>query len=83
MATTSNDYAYRFDEVSFGIAVRELREKLGITQKALGQMIGVSGSHLSSIETAENGASLTLKTFLSLCVMIDLAPAYFFTMERV
>jgi len=82
MTITYADFRFRFDEVSLGIAVREKRVLQALTQRELGEIVNLAGGTISQIETAENGSSLTINTFLRLCVWLDVSPHMFFTLEK-
>ncbi|WP_329216798.1 helix-turn-helix transcriptional regulator [Streptomyces sp. NBC_01485] len=47
-------------QAAFGARLRAAREALGLTQEALGEQMGYSGTHLSSVETGRKSPTLRL-----------------------
>lgn len=83
MAVRISEYRYFFDDVQFGIDVREQRRLLSITQQELADLCDLEvGSSVSRMERGEVDNSLTLTTFLKICEVLDLAPGYYFDMAR-
>ena len=67
-----------FDDVQFGIAVKDARLALGITQRELAHRIGYKdGQSICSVEVARASESMTLRRYADLCAELDLNPTYF------
>ena len=49
-----------FDQMRFGIRIREGREKMGLTQEELAEKVGVSKQHICRIETGYRTCSYDL-----------------------
>lgn len=79
MAVTVNEYRYFFDDVQFGIDVREARRQLRVYQQQVADLAGLeSGTVISRIERGQVDNSLTLTSFLKICEVLDLKPGYYF-----
>lgn len=61
--------------LAFGEAVRQAREELGITQTALGRIVGCTQENVKKIE--QIGVSPRSKFFLPLCEQLGLNPFAF------
>ena len=61
--------------LAFGEAVRQAREELGITQTALGRIVGCTQANVKQIE--QIGVSPRSKYFLPLCEELGLNPFAF------
>lgn len=61
--------------LAFGEAVRQAREELGITQTALGRIVGCTQANVKQIE--QIGVSPRSKFFLPLCEQLGLDPFAF------
>lgn len=82
MTIQYTDYRYIFDDVDFGIAVRNYRHAQRLTQLELGEMIGYrSGVTINMIERGRMTGGLPIASFLALCQLMDANPMNFFTME--
>ena len=62
------------DYTAIGDRIRQRRSELKITQEKLGYMVGVSNSHISSIERAEKTPSLD--TLLLICGALGISTDY-------
>lgn len=83
MTTTYGQYDWVFDEVQFGIDVREARRELGTTQKELAAVLGYSSAGvLNVIERGRDKGQLKIADFLKLCNFLELKPEKYFTVER-
>ncbi|WP_371271354.1 helix-turn-helix transcriptional regulator [Streptomyces sp. yr375] len=52
-------------EAAFGARPRSAREALGMAQEALGEQMGHSGTHLSSVETGRKSPTLRSRAVLT------------------
>lgn len=78
MATIWGDYTYVFDDVSFGIAVKEARMAKEMTQEQLAAILGhTSGHTISRLEVATYQNSITLRDYLILCNFLSIPPTAF------
>lgn len=71
-----------FNDVNFGIAVRERRLQLGMSQRELGACLGYQGSYISNIECARKESGLSLMDFVKLCNRLELHTYEFFDTEE-
>jgi transcriptional regulator with XRE-family HTH domain len=70
-----SDKAVLKSALAFGEAVRQAREELGLTQTALGRLVGCTQENVKKIE--QIGASPRSKFFLPLCEELGLNPFSF------
>lgn len=79
---TVTEYDMIFDDVQFGIDVRQRRESAGMSQNELAAILGyTTGGMISKIETASYSQFLNMRDFLKLCNRLELSPAEYFDME--
>lgn len=71
-----------FNDVNFGIAVRERREQLGMTQNELAACLGYQGGYISNIENARKESTLNLLDFVKLCNRLELHTYEFFDTQE-
>jgi transcriptional regulator with XRE-family HTH domain len=69
------------EQKRFGLRVRELRKKAGLTQEALGERAGVNYKFVGGIERGEENPSLAVLRGLARGLNVDLAD--FFEVEHV
>ncbi len=60
-------------KVAFGIRLRQLREKRGVSQEQLAQMVGMDRSYVGSVERGERNVSL--ENICKLAAGLAVAPA--------
>lgn len=67
-----------FDDVSFGIDVRDQREKIGWTQDQLALAVGyANGVSISRVECAAGTESMSIRRYMSLCNVLHLHPMHY------
>jgi len=72
-----------FDDVRFGIDVRDQREIYGWSQDTLAEMIGYkSGNSISRVETATGTESMTIRRYMTLCNVLSLHPMHYWYSEE-
>lgn len=59
--------------IEFGLRVRQLRDKRGLSQERLGQVAGLDRTFVSSIEAGRR--NVTLVTIHKLAIALEVAPA--------
>ena len=59
-----------------GQKVRELRKQLGLSQVALGQQAGVSGTYISFVERYQRGTRPSYPFVLALATALGVEPAH-------
>jgi hypothetical protein len=73
-----------FDDVKFGIDVRDARKACGMTQTMLALKIGYAdGSCISTIECALHTDTITVRRYMQLCNALQLHPMHYWTFEDV
>jgi len=69
-----------FDDVKFGIDVRDSRQKIGWTQHQLALSVGYAdGSAISDIEVARRTDSISIRRYMSICNVLNLHPMHYWT----
>jgi len=69
-----------FDDVKFGIDVRDARKARLWTQEQLGDAVGFgSGGAVSMIECARNTDAISVRRYMSICNVLDLNPLHYWT----
>jgi len=77
-------YVYVFDDVQFGIDLREKRQAAGLTQKQVSERAGhVSSGLCNSLEAGTYMPSLMIVDFLAICALFDLHPFDYFDLQKV
>lgn len=77
------DFQYKFDDVQFGIDIREKRLKLAMTQDLVGRAVGWNtGAAVTAIEAGRYEKSLSVDKFIALCDLFALNPLDYYTLER-
>jgi transcriptional regulator with XRE-family HTH domain len=71
----SRNYADNMETETMGDRIRMLRQSRGLTQEALGQLVGVTKVSVSQWETG-SVANIKLKTFLTLVDELGTTPQY-------
>jgi len=67
-----------FDDVRFGIDVRDQRRICGWSQLRLAEMIGYrDGNSISRVETANGTESMTIRRYMTLCNVLSLHPMHY------
>jgi len=67
-----------FDDVQFGIDVRDAREARGMTQALLAALIGYrDGCSISNVECARNTYTMTVQRYMVLCNVLHLNPMHY------
>jgi transcriptional regulator with XRE-family HTH domain len=64
----------------FGVRIREIRTRIGISQKDLADKMDVTPSFISQMEN--NQISPSLKSFIQMCRVLDVNPAHFLDDEK-
>lgn len=84
MATIYSTYEYIFDDVDFGIEVRDWRQRNGMTQAEFAEAIGDghTSSYVSMMECGRLPEGLPMRTFVRVCNIIDKDPFHFFAMQK-
>lgn len=62
------------DYILVGFRIRQRRKEMNLTQEALGNLVGISSSHLSAIERGEKNPSLD--TLLLICTSLEISVDY-------
>lgn len=65
----------KYDRVAMGKRIRARRKNMGISQKDLAELIGISDNHMSSIEKGANNT--TLDVLIRLCEVLKTTPDFF------
>lgn len=82
MPVVITKYEYVFDDVQFGIDIRQSREKAGITQRDLDALLDhKSGGTVSAIEAGRWAQGGKLSDFFMLCKIFDLNPYDYIDMQ--
>jgi len=77
-------YEMIFDDVKFGIEVKDARLSFGLTQDQLGKLVGYKdGNSISQIECAKNTEAISLKRYFNLCNVLDLNPMHYWQLEPI
>jgi len=72
-----------FDDVKFGIDVRDMRIVKKLTQAELGRMVGFrSGGAISLIECANQTDSISVRRYMTLCNVLGLSPMHYWYTEE-
>lgn len=66
-----------FRHANFGITILAHRTELGLSQDAVGALVGVTGSMVGDYERGKED-NPKMKNFLALCNLFDLDPREFF-----
>ncbi len=67
-----------FDDVQFGIDVRDARVGFGWTQDYLALLVGYAdGNSISRIECATSADSMTIRRYMSVCNVLHLHPMHY------
>jgi len=83
MATQTSEYKFFFDDVQFGIDIKEARQKLAISQRELAEKVGFESSSGIGVKESRGGDnSITMRRFLTICFVLDLNPHDYFDMEK-
>lgn len=73
-----------FDDVRFGIEVRERREIIGWTQQGLAEKIGYkNGVNISAVECATKTDAMTVRRFMTLCNVLGLNPMHYWACDEI
>jgi len=83
MSTVIGVYTWVFDDVEFGIAMKEWREAHGMDQKAIGDILGYTSSHVSAIERGRLSNGFPMRGFMEACALMDADPRRFFSVQHV
>lgn len=67
----------KINKIILGQRIRKRREKLGIAQKDLAEIIDISNNHLSAIENGKEKPSLDV--IVNLCYHLKVNSDYFFS----
>lgn len=71
-----------FDEVEFGIWVREWRRYQRMEQQELAERIGYkTGTSIGAIERGRMQAGFPMDKFIRLCALMDVDPRAFFSIQ--
>jgi len=71
-----------FDDVRFGIDVRDQREIRGWTQDFLGYTVGWQGGcRISDIERAVSADTISVRRYMALCNVLGLNPMHYWTCD--
>jgi len=82
MATKYINMHYVFDEVEFGIALREWRLNQGFDQQRVADMVGYkTGTSINAVERGRLTEGFPMDKFVALSNLMDIPCAYFFTLE--
>lgn len=63
-------------EIAFGVVLRDLRKKCGLSQEALAHEAGLERNYISLLELGRNSASI--KTIFKLAGVLGTAPSKMF-----
>ena len=63
-----------YDAAAAGRRLRRLRKSKGLTQKALGERVGVSDRHISTVENGRENPGF--ETLIRLCDVLNVTPDY-------
>jgi len=67
-----------FDDVKFGIDVRDQRIRQELSQQQLAEMIGYKdGVSISRVECATQTDSMTVRRYMRLCNVLGLSPMHY------
>lgn len=82
MAIQLSEYRYFFNDVQFGIDVKEARRQLTVNQQQLADLVDLeAGTTISAIERGRADNSISLRAFLKICEALDLTPGYYFDLD--
>ncbi len=71
-----------FDDVAFGIAVRDRRVAYGKTQLEVAQAVGYKdGVSISAVECARGTEKMTVRRYMTLCNVLDLNPMHYWDID--
>jgi len=72
-----------FDDIRFGIDVRDQRRINGWSQEQLAHKIGYrDGNSISRVETATSTESMTIRRYMTLCNVLSLHPMHYWYSEE-
>jgi len=72
-----------FDDVRFGIEVRDRRILAGLTQTELAIRIGYKdGVSISAVECATGADKMTVRRYMALCNALGLNPMHYWTCDE-
>ena len=67
---------YQTEYESLGLNIAYYRKKHGLSQRRLGDMLGISRTHMSRIETAR--CSVSLDVVFGICKIFEISPKELF-----
>ena len=83
MTVLKANFTWIFDDVQFGIDIREEREKRELTQLIVAQALGyIIANGRDNVENARNEGHIKLRDFMRLCQMFDLNPQEYYDFVR-
>jgi len=78
----ARSYQMLFDDVAFGIAVRDARNRREWTQRDLAERVGFKdGAAISAIECARKTDSISVRRYMTICNVLDLHPMHFWDID--
>jgi len=80
MVNRTKSVPMRFRAANFGITIFAMRRELGLTQIAVGNLIGLSETLVCEYEQGKQD-NPKMKNFLALCNLYDLDPRDYFELE--
>lgn len=84
MAYKTAQYEMIFDDVKFGIEVKDARISFGLSQKQLARLVGYKdGVSISAIEVARCTETISLKRYFNLCNVLNLNPMHYWQLEPI
>lgn len=82
MLTKQEKYLIIFENCDFfvdlGIHIAYFRKKAGFTQQRLADILGISRSYLSRIESPNQDAHISFQQFFTICRVLNVPPKCFF-----
>lgn len=71
-----------FDDVQFGIDVREARNERGLRQQDIADAVGYKdAANISAVECATNSDKLQLRRYMAICNFLGLNPMHYWDCE--
>ena len=71
-----------FDDVRFGIDVRDQRNERGWTQDELAVIVGYKdGASISQLECANRSEAITIRRYMQICATLGMNPMHYWDCE--
>lgn len=76
-------YQWVFDDVEFGIRLRDFRVAAGLDQKQVAALLGVTSSYVSAMERGRITDGIPVRIIVRASNLMEIEPGMFFALQRV